>query len=131
MDRKLPETAEIQHLIRLSEAARSCLESEATALRRKLDVPSRIRGSLKDHPLAWLFGSLGSGVAASLMFRRRPVQATKRRGITGTLLGLTLTAARPLAKIWLDGQLKQWAAGAPANLSSNRLNSNPPASKSF
>jgi hypothetical protein len=112
MARKLPENPEIQRLIRLSEASRSCLEFEVVALQHKLDVPSRIRDSLREHPSTWLAGSLVSGLAASLMFRRKPVVEKKRRGIAGVLLGLTLTAARPLAKVWLAGQLKQWAAGS-------------------
>jgi hypothetical protein len=111
MDRKLPENPEIQRLIRLSEASRSCLESEVITLRHRLDVPARIRGSLKEHPSTWLFGSLASGLAASLMFRRKPAAVKKRRGIPGVLLGLTLTAARPLAKVWLADQLKHWVAG--------------------
>ena len=114
MDRKLPENPEIQRLIRLSEASRACLESEVVALKHRLDVPSRIRGSLNNHPSAWLFGSVASGLAASLIFRRRPAATKKRRGISGALIGLTLTAARPLAKVWLSGQLKQLASNSLA-----------------
>jgi hypothetical protein len=112
MDRKLPENPEIQRLIRLSAASRSLLETEASDLRQRFDVPSRIRHSLQESPTTWLFGSLASGLAASLMFRRKPPVATKRRGIPALLFGLTLTAARPLAKVWLANQLKQWASGA-------------------
>lgn len=114
MARKLPENPEIQRLIRLSQASRSCLDTEAAALINQLDFPSRIRNSLQKHPSAWLLGSLGSGLAASLMFRRRPPASASRlknRGIFATLLGLTLTAARPLAKVWLNGRIKQWTAG--------------------
>jgi hypothetical protein len=112
MARKLPENPEIQRLIRLSQASRSCLDAEAAALKHRLDFPSRIRSSLRQHPFAWLLGSLGSGLAASLMFRRQPTASPKKnRGISGALLGLTLTAARPLAKLWLSGQIKQWTAG--------------------
>lgn len=112
MDRKLPENPEIQRLIRLSQASRSFLGNEALALKHKLDVPARLRDSLKSHPTTWLFGSLASGLAASLIFRRRPAVEKKRRGIPGTLLGLTLTAARPLAKVWLADQIKHWIAPA-------------------
>jgi hypothetical protein len=108
MDRKLPENPEIQRLIRLSQASRSFLGNEAIALRHKLDVPARLKDSLKSHPSSWLFGSLASGLAASLIFRRRPAVDKKRKGIPATLLGLTLTAARPLAKVWLTDQLKHW-----------------------
>jgi hypothetical protein len=119
MDRKLSETQEIQRLIRLSEASRSCLDAEATALKHRLDVPARIRGSLAQHPTSWVFGSLASGLAASLMFRRKPAAAAgkKRRGIPGVLLGLTLTAARPLVRVWLADQANRWLTGASSGLS--------------
>jgi hypothetical protein len=111
MDRKLSEKTEVQRLIRLSENARACLESEAGRIRRRFDVPARIRGSLSAHPTSWLFGSLASGLMASLFFSRRhnkPAVKTKGRGIPGMLLGLTLTAARPLAKVWLSNQAGRW-----------------------
>jgi hypothetical protein len=110
MDRKLSENPEIQRLIQLSAASRVFLESEAEALRKRLDFPARARQSLKEHPTAWLFGSLGAGLAASLLFRKKSVTAKKRRGIPGVLMGLTLTAARPLAKVWLANLAKQWVA---------------------
>jgi hypothetical protein len=114
MDRKHSEKAEIERLIRLSANARSCLGNEASALRRRLDFPARVRSSLAAHPTSWLFGSLASGLAASLLFRRRPVAKIQRkgRGLFGVILGLTLTAARPLAKVWLTQQLARWASQA-------------------
>ena len=114
MDRKLPDHPEILRLVRLGEVSRALLENEADKLRRKLDVPSRIRGSLKDHPSSWLFGSLATGLAASLLLRRSPAPVKKHRGFTATLMGLTLTAARPLAKVWLADQLKHWIASQSA-----------------
>ena len=69
MDRKLPKDQEIERLIRLGEAARTCLEHEAVLLKERLDVPARIRSSLKEHPAGWLLGSLASGLAASLLLR--------------------------------------------------------------
>jgi hypothetical protein len=129
MDRKIPQSPEIRRLIRLSADARCCLTGEVAVLRRRLDIPSRIRGSLMDHPAAWLFGSLASGIVASLVFRRKPPSAKKHRSFRGSLLALTLTAARPLASIWLRDQLKHWvAAYQPAS----RLIARPaPTSKSL
>jgi hypothetical protein len=111
MDRKLPANPQIQRLIRRSAAARCRLEVDATALRQRFDIPSRIRGSIKEHPSVWWLASLASGFAASWVFRRTPPTGKKHRGIPATLLGLTLTAARPLAKIWLGDQVKHWLAG--------------------
>jgi hypothetical protein len=118
MDRKIPKKQELERLIRLSEAARSCLEKEAFILKQRLDVPTRIRSSLKSHPAGWLAGSLASGLAASLLFRHRPTKSAppekKPRSLPLSLLGLTLTAARPLAKVWLTGQLKSYLTGQSA-----------------
>ncbi len=119
MDRKLPTNQEIQRLILISAAARSCLETEAHALKQRLDVPARIRGSLKEHPTGWLFGSLVSGMAASLLFKgksNRPVAGqsgslSPRRPLPVALMGLALTAVRPLAKVWFTHQVKQRLAG--------------------
>ena len=117
MDRKFSEKAEIERLIRLSENARVCLGGEAVRIKQRFDIPARIRGSLSAHPTSWLFGSLASGLAASLLFSRRrsPAAKANRRGTAGMLLGLTLTAARPLAKVWLSNQVGRWLRQASAN----------------
>ena len=125
MDRKLPENPEIRRLILLSEQSRTCLETEVSALRHKLDIPARVKDSLKQNPVGWLAGSLASGLAASLLLRRRPAVEKKQRGIPSTLLGLTLTAARPLAKVWLASQVKQWAAGTSSSSGSGLLQNRP------
>ncbi len=117
MDRKLPKNQEIARLIRLGEAARSCLEHDVVLLKERFDVPSRIRGSLKEHPTGWLFGSLLSGLAASLLLRpkQRPAEQhpaeKKHRGLPLSLLALTLTAVRPMAKVWLTDQVKNYLIG--------------------
>jgi|SRR6478752_3066041 len=116
MDRKLSGNPEIERLIRISESARSCLQDEAISLRRRLDVPARVRDSLKSHPMGWVLGSLGSGLVASLLFRRKAAPAaskaatTSHRGRFATLLGLGLTAAQPLLKAWLTRQLTGYLA---------------------
>jgi hypothetical protein len=122
MDRKLPEKAEIERLIRLSERARTCLESEAARIKERFDIPARIRGSLKEHPASWVFGSMASGLMASLLFSRRQKPAAKsgRRGVTGVLLGLTLTAARPLAKLWLSNQAERWLRQSCSTIPASR-----------
>lgn len=111
MDQEPPTNPEIRELILSSAAARSCLECEAAALRRRLDVPARVRESLKNQPLGWLLGSMAAGLAASFLIRRKPATARKTRGLKSRLLGLVLTTARPLVKIWLTRLLKQWVAG--------------------
>jgi hypothetical protein len=114
MDRKHSEKSEIEQLIRLSETARLRLDSEAAKFRERIDIPARIRSSLAAHPSSWLLGSLASGFAARLLFaRRRSRPATKPRGLAGPLLGIALTAARPLAKLWLSGQLGRLLQKSP------------------
>lgn len=117
MDRKLSEKTEIERLIRLSESARASLEIEAERIKQRFDIPARIRGSLSAHPTSWLFGSLASGLAASVLFSRRgkTVVKPRQRGIAGMLLGLTLTTARPLAKAWFSNQVEKWLRHASAN----------------
>lgn len=96
----------------MSEAARASLGRDASALCRKLDVAARFRDSLRRHPASWLLGSLASGLAASFLLRpaRTVASAAAPGGFPLKLLGLTLTAARPLAKVWLANQAKQWLA---------------------
>ncbi len=107
MDRKLSKDQEIQRLIKLSESARVCLSRDVGLLKHQLDVPARLRGALKENPTGWLLGSLGSGLAASLLFRRKahPLER-KKSTLAQALTGLTLTAIQPLAKAWLSDQVK-------------------------
>lgn len=113
MDRKLQQKQEIERLILLSDSARSILEEEVISLKQKLDVPARLRSSLKTHPTGWLMGSLASGLAASMIFGRKQIVAEKkRRSLPLALLGLSLTAVRPLAKVWLTNQVKNYLIGA-------------------
>jgi hypothetical protein len=100
MDRELSQKQEIERLIRLAEIARTRLGNDAHALVERLDVASRVRNSLKTHP--------------SIFLRRRPAAAAKtikNRNWALTLLGLTLTAVRPLAKVWLTEQLGSYLTG--------------------
>ena len=127
MDRKLSPDSEIERLIRLSATSRACLTREVVAVKQRLDFPARIRGSLKGHPSAWLFGSLAFGFVGSLLFRRKPaVTGKKHRGWMMTLLGLALTAVRPFAKVWLADQVKLYLIKRPGALPDSHSRSNHP-----
>lgn len=129
MDRKLQQTQEIERLIRLGEAARSSLEVEAVSIRQRFDIPARLRDSLKSHPTGWLVGSLVSGLGASMLISRRPpAREKKSRGLPLTLLGLSLTAVRPIAKIWLTDQVKQYFSAPRAAPMTDRPHPAPPSS---
>lgn len=110
MARELPVSEEIQRLIRSSEAARTVLGSEIRDLKHRLDVPARVRSSLKSNPTSWIGGSVVAGLAGSLLFRRKAKRtpAPKKKGLLGFILGLAFTGLRPLLKVWLAGQLKNY-----------------------
>jgi hypothetical protein len=112
MDQELPDKAEIALLIHRSAQARDCLEIEAVRIKKRFDIQAKLRQSLSAHPASWLVGSLSSGLAASLLLtprrRRHAEKSKKQRGISRMLLGLALTTARPLAKVWLSKQVAQW-----------------------
>ncbi len=104
----------IERLTRASEEARLMLEERVDTFRHQIDVPRRLRHSLKAHPMSWLGGSAVFGLITSrLLLRRGPKSAPRSRrgrGVVFTLLGLAFTAIRPLAQVWLTGQLKQYLA---------------------
>ncbi len=121
MDRKLSYHQEIQRLTHANTSARLCLEKEAILLREKLDVPARLQTSLKAHPTGWVVGSLFSGFGASLLFRKKSAPSEKKkRSLPLALIGLTLTAVRPLAKMWLADQAKNYISNRLNGLSSQR-----------
>lgn len=114
MDRENLTNPEIRRLVRQAEIARSRLSDDISELRRKLDFPTRIRASLENRPSIWLLGSIGSGLLASLILRRRAAPApapTPNRNLKSTAISLLTTAAQPLLKAWLTGRLQQWASG--------------------
>jgi hypothetical protein len=102
---------EIQRLIGLGEASRAHLSRDVAILRQRLDVPTRLRHSITEHPAKWLGGSLAAGTAAVLLFRRKPPQVQKKhRGLRAIVFSLAITTIRPIIKTWLNGQLKQFLA---------------------
>lgn len=109
MARELPVSEEIQRLIRSSETARAVLGSEIRDLKHRLDVPARVRGSLKSNPTTWIGGSVLAGLAGSLLFRRKAKrESPKKKGLLGILLTLAIAGLRPFVKVWLAGQLKSY-----------------------
>ena len=113
MARNTAEEQEIQRLIRLAADSRIEIRGKVAHLRHQLDVPSRVRGSLGSHPSAWMFGSMATGLFASALFRRRPPKTKKKSKLAAALVGLTLTAVKPAARIWLADRAKLWLAGGP------------------
>jgi len=122
MDRK-SQKAELERLILVTEASRLRLTADLGTFRTRLDVPSRVRGSLRQHPGGWLGGSVLAGMLASLMFRRKKktvewrVEGTRekrrRAGLFG-FVGSMITLASPmlvsLAKVWIGNQVRHFLA---------------------
>lgn len=109
MARELPVSEEIQRLIRSSETARTVLGTEIRDLKQRLDVPARVRSSLKSNPTTWIGGSVLAGLAGSLLFRRKAKrEAPKKKGFWGFVLTLAIAGLRPFVKVWLAGQLKNY-----------------------
>jgi hypothetical protein len=108
MDRKTHQK-EIEHLVRLSDTARVSLTLGVESMKRELDVPTRVCSSLKAHPARWMLGAMAAGLTASRVFRSKSApEVKKKRGLPLTLLGLTLTAVRPFAKVWLADQVRNY-----------------------
>ncbi len=90
-----PQANEVERLIARLARSRSEVGEHAVQLRERLNVPKRLRKSLLRHPIAWFGGSLGTGVIASRLLRRRRA-AKPARSWFGALLGLAFTFSRPL-----------------------------------
>lgn len=113
MDRKL-QNQEIRRLIELGASARSGIQREAAVLKQRIHFPSRIRGAVRQHPTGWILGAVGTGMTLSrLLFRSRKTKSAEvaRKSFPMVALGLTLTAIRPFAKVWLADQVKRYLAG--------------------
>lgn len=96
-------------LIERIEASRASLGGNLLVLRRRLDVPARVKDSIASKPMAWFGGSLGVGLLASLLFKRpratvRPERP--RRGWMGLMLGGAMTLARPALQSWALRELQ-------------------------
>lgn len=91
-------------------SARGLLGAEAARVKRSLDVPARVKSSLKQNPTGWLVAALGAGLLVSSLLRRRsssPVRK-KHRSLPVVVLGLALTAFKPFLKMWLTDQAKNY-----------------------
>lgn len=106
---------ELAELVRRSELARSQITQVQQKLRQKLDVPLRIRDSLKSSPLKWLGGSLGVGFVSSLLFRskrrlskREQEPEKKHRGLFLGFLMMLFALIKPTLKVYATGLLKDY-----------------------
>jgi hypothetical protein len=105
MAKPTQKSQELAELIRRSEIARVQIGQAHLELKRKLEVPLRIRDSLKSSPLKWLGGSLGLGFVGSFLFKSRrkesiPMPEIKPRGFISGLLMMIFTLVKPSIKVY-------------------------------
>ena len=83
-------------------ASRVALATDLAGIRRKLDVPTRVKDSILSKPLAWFGGSLGAGFLANTFLKRKRVPPAEKakRGLLSILLGGAFTLARPAIQNW-------------------------------
>ncbi len=113
MAKSTQKSLELAELIRRSEAARVQIGHAHLQLKKKLDIPLRLRDSLKSSPMKWLGGSLGVGFLGSFLFRsRRPKvrhePEKKHRGWFIGLLMMLFALVKPSLKIYATKLLKDY-----------------------
>jgi hypothetical protein len=86
-------------------ASRAAVGTDLAALRRRLDVPARVKDSILSKPMAWFGGSLGVGLLASMLLKRprpRPLarESKASRSLWKLALGGAFTLARPALQSW-------------------------------
>ncbi len=113
MAKSTQKSLELAELIRCGDAARFQIGQAHAQLRQKLDVPLRIRDSLRTSPLKWLGGSLGVGFVGSWLFKSRgreskDVPIKKHRGWFVGLLLMLVSLAKPALKVYATKLLKDY-----------------------
>lgn len=102
---------ETQALIARIAASRATVGHELVVLRRRLDVPARMKKSVRSKPLAWFGGSLGAGLVASFLFKGRRSEPTQekvvRRSLWSLALGGAFTLARPALQTLAMNELRK------------------------
>jgi hypothetical protein len=83
-------------------ASRVALAADLAEVRRRLDVPARVKDSILSMPLAWFGGSLGAGFLASALLKKKHVPPTEKakRGFLAVLIGGLFTLVRPALQNW-------------------------------
>jgi len=114
MARRSKKPDQLETLTRQLESSRVEIGHAAVTLRGRLDLPTRIRQSVRRNPVRWFGVSAIAGLLASLGLRRlrhRPrriesrTAPASRRGIIG-ITAATFTLLRPLLQKWLLHQMR-------------------------
>ncbi len=126
MAKSTQKSHELAELIRRSEAARIQIGHAHLQFKKKLDIPLRIRDSLKSSPMKWLGGSLGVGFLGSFLFRSKRPEVRhepekKHRGWFVGLLMMLFTLVKPSLKIYATKMLKDYLQHQMSVRSGNSL----------
>ncbi|MGC6580741.1 MAG: hypothetical protein ACON4K_00245 [Akkermansiaceae bacterium] len=84
---------------------RQALNASRSGLTRELQVSNVLKRSLRQNPIPWFVGSLGSATLLARLIRR-PMISGKRRGPLGTLFGLGFSLVKPTLIKWGVERLK-------------------------
>ena len=101
------ERPELADLILRIESSRGELAGHVRKLKRKFDVPHRVRQSVASSPFAWFGGSLGVGFLTSRILGRKRKKERKRGGFFGFLFAALITLIKPSIKGFLLGELQR------------------------
>lgn len=90
--------------VRYSAQARAAVDHHGRGLKDKLDVRTRLKGSMKNHIGGWLGGSALAGLAASRFIRRGP--KVRVVGQKASWFWMLINLIKPIAKVWMMAQIK-------------------------
>ncbi len=114
MAKSTQQKAELERLIRISEASRLRLSDAHSAFKNRLNAPARLAGSLKAEPSKWIGGSLVAGFLASRLFgsKKKPSgrvkEVKKQRNFLFGTLALAAAVAKPVARIYATNLVKDY-----------------------
>jgi len=114
MARRSKKSNQLETLTRQIEGARGEIGRAAVTLRGRLDLPTRIRQSVRRNPARWFGAAAVAGLLGSLSIRRlrrRPhhietrAAPASRSKVVG-IAAATFTLVRPLLQKWLLHQMR-------------------------
>lgn len=86
-------------------AQRQALESSQEGLKKAASASTLLKNSVRQNPISWFTGVLGSTTLLTLLLRR-PSSGVKRRGPIRLLIGLGFSLAKPALIKWGTARLK-------------------------
>jgi hypothetical protein len=109
----------IEALIQRSELSREELTGHIQILKHRINLPARLKESVRSRPGVWFGSSVAIGLLATMIFRRKsvplPVKTKSRKGLLGIAFTAAITLAKPAIKTLLLAEIrKRFLPPAPA-----------------